>query len=67
MASKGVVVDAGGKQSNADATLKLAVHRDGGSHSEPHQPGNQPTGLGAVVETKVLEELPTRSAASGAR
>src|SRR5882724_8816375 len=59
--SKGVVVDAGGKQSNADATLKT------GSATETVEVIASPISLetsqpelGAVVETKVLEELPNQ-------
>ena len=59
--SKGVVVDAGGKQSNADAILKTGTATEtveviaSSISLETSQPE-----LGAVVETKVLEELPNQ-------
>jgi len=59
--SKGVIVDPGGKQSNADAILKTGTATEtvevvaSSISLETSQPE-----LGAVVENKVLEELPNQ-------
>src|SRR5438105_6931547 len=59
--SKGVIVDPGGKQSSADAILKTGVATETVEViANPISLETSQPELGAVVENKVLEELPNQ-------